>query len=284
MRLGFTTSIFTKPLELGEVNLGGLVDFAETQGFTAIELRDDDALVAMSDVENFVKDAKAKGIEIFYAIKNDMLETGDRTLVRRGIERAALCGDGAVMRMLASMSALATEGKKGYTRAETDRIAQIAAEYAGMAQEKGIVLALEHTREPLFGDGETYFGLDDIFKTLTATGGVPANLGITFDPANAMFTALCKAPTTAEKVFEFLEANAQLVYVVHYKTTRGGKPTPAITDADIDNEKLFAALAKVYDGIICVEIPGAAGLAECHRNIDASLEYLRKQGLMGYFS
>lgn len=284
MRLGFTTSIFAKPLASGEVNLGGLVDFAEEQGFTAIELRDDDAALSTSEVENFVRDAQAKGIEITYAIKNDMFEPNDKALFKRGVERAALCGEGTVLRFLASMSALAPEEKKGYTLQEIEHIVRTISEYAGIADEKGVLLAVEHTREPLAGDGETYFGLYDIFKVLSATGGVPANLGITFDPANAVFTALCKATATPEKVLQFIEGNSQYISLVHYKTTKDGKPTPVITDADIENEALFAALAKVYDGIVCLEIPPASGLAECHRNVDASLEYLRKVGLMGYFA
>ena len=284
MRLGFTTSIFAKPLASGEVNLGGLVDFAEQQGFAAIELRDDSASYAVEVVQDFVKDAQAKNVEITYAIKNDMFEEGDRALFERGVERAALCGEGAILRLLAAQSALAAPDKKGYTKQEIQRIAQIVANYAQMADKKGIFLAMEHAKEPLYGDGATYFGLDDVFKELDSSGGVPTNLGITFDPANAVYVTLCKAPTTPDKVLQFLETHNQYIALVHYKTTVNGKTTPVITDADIENEGLFAQLAKVYDGIVCVEIPGAAGLAECHKNIDESLNYLRKLGLMGYFA
>ena len=283
MRLGFTTSIFTRPLAAGEVNLGGLVDFAEEQGFTAMELRDEEASYGLDVVGDFVKDTGAKSIEVTYAIKNDMFEQGDEEHFRRGLERAALCGDGAVMRILASQSALAAAGKKGYTRDEVEKIARVAASYCDIAEEKGIFLAIEHAREPLFGDGSTYFGLADILETLEASDGIPANLGVTFDPANAVFTALCKAPTTSDEVLEFLDTKNQFIALVHYKTTRNGELTPVITDADVENEALFAKLAKVYDGIVCVEIPGAGDLAECHRNIDASLDYIRKMGLMGYF-
>jgi len=284
MRLGFTTSIFAKPLASGEVNLGGLVDFAEQQGFAAVELRDDDANCRLSDVQDFVKDAKAKDIEVTYAIKNDMFEPSDKALFERAVERAALCGEGTVLRLLGSQSALGGPEKKGYTAQETDRIAKIATEYANAADAKGIFLAMEHAREPLYGDGATYFGLDDILRVLEAAGGTPTNFGITFDPANAVYSALCKAPTTPDKVMMFLETHNQYVTLVHYKTTQGGKCTSVIADADIENETLFAALEKVYDGIVCMEIPGAATLGECHKNIDASLAYIRKLGLMGYFA
>jgi hypothetical protein len=284
MRLGFTTSVFARPLATGEVNLGGLVDFAEEQGFVAIELRDEDAAYGLGDVQDFVKDTSAKSIEVTYAIKNDMFLPEDEALVRRGIERAALCGDGAIMRILASQSALAPADKKGYTADEIEKLARISVDYSKIAEEKGIYLAVEHAREPLYGDGQTYFGLADLLKALEASGAMPGNFGITFDPANAVYTSLCKAPTTADKVFEFLDTQSQHVTLVHLKTTVEGKTTPTLQDADIENEALFSKLSKVYDGIICVEIPAASDLAECRRNIDASLEYLRKQGLMGYFA
>ncbi len=284
MRLGFTTSIFAKPLAAGEVNLGGLVDFAEEQGFRAVELRDEEASYSLGEVGDFVKDAGAKEMEVTYAVRNDMLQSGDEALIVRALERAALCGEGAIMRMLGSMSALAAADRKGYTRDEVVRIAGIAVRYSALAEEKGVILAMEHTREPLFGDAETYFGLADVLDEVGKHEEQVAAFGITFDPANAVFTALCKAPTSEEKVFEFLEAYNEYVGLVHYKTTRGGAPTSVIADADIDNEALFARLAKVYDGIVCLEIPGAADLHECRRNIDASLDYIRKNGLMGYFA
>jgi hypothetical protein len=186
--------------------------------------------------------------------------------------------------MLAAQSALAAPEKKGYTQDEVGRIARIAAEYAAVADKKGVFLAIEHAREPLYGDGATYFGLDDVFKAVTGSGEVPTNLGITFDPANAVFTALCKAPATPDKVMQFLETHNQYIALVHYKTTQKGKPTPVIADADVENEPLFAELAKVYDGIVCLEIPGVGTLGECHKNIDESLNYIRKLGLMGYFA
>ncbi|MCD6404839.1 MAG: sugar phosphate isomerase/epimerase [Planctomycetes bacterium] len=284
MKFGITTNIFREPLASGEVNLGGLVDFAEDEGFSAIEVRDDEASLAVDNVQDFLKDAGAKGIEVSYAIANDMLQEDDRALVDRGIERAALGGDGAILRLLASQSALAPKEKSGYTAGEIRAISDKAREYAGRAAGKGVFLAIEHAREPLRGDGQTYFGLEDIFDALQRSGGVPANIGITFDPANAVFKSLCKAPTEPGKVLEFLEAHSEHIALVHYKTTSGGEPTPVITDSDIDNEALFAGLSKAYDGIVCLEIPSAGDLAECRANIEASLEYLRKVGLMGYFA
>jgi len=284
MRLGLTTNIFSEAVGAGEVNLGGIVDFADAEGFSAIEVRDDEASLEMAELEGFVKDAAARGIEISYAVKNDMLQRGDRALIERGIERAAACGEGTVLRFLASQSALAAEGRKGYTAEEVSLVAERARAYAAAADEMEVSMALENAREPLYGDEETFCGLHDIFVEIEHSGGVPGGLGITFDPANAVFLGFCKNPTTPAQVLEFLSTHSQYIAMVHFKTTRAGKPTPVIGEADINNEALFENLARVYNGVVCVEIPPAGDLLECRRNIEASLDYLRSSGLMGYFA
>ncbi len=284
MRLGFTTNIFAEALRSGEANLGGLIELAEEEGFSAIEVRDDGASVPSGELKGFVKDAAARGIEISYAIKNDMFHADDRSLVAEGIERAAICGEGTVLRILAAPSALATSDKKGYTRAELERVVSVSADYAAVAREKEVSIAIENTREPLYGDGATWFGMHDILDALESSGSMPGNLGLAFDGANAVFKSLCRAPAEPGRVLEFLAQHRQYVALVHYKTTRNGELTPVIADADIDNEALFEELGEGYDGVVCLEIPPAPDLAVCRRNVETSLDYLRKAGLFGYFA
>jgi len=284
MQLGLTTNVFATALASGEGDLSALLDFAEEEGFSAMELRDADASLPPDEVELFVKDARGRRIDVTYAVENDMFASGDRQLVARAVERAALAGDGAILRILASQPALEAEGKKGYSRDEVERVASTARDYAALADESRVFLALEHAREPLYGDGRTYFGLHEIMDLLEEPDGPPRNLGITFDPANAVSRSICNAPATPERVFEFIEEHTQYIELVHFKTTRGGELTPTITDADIENEALFGALAKVYDGIVCIETPSAPGWDDCVESVTASLEYLRESGLMGYFA
>ncbi|MHC4712520.1 MAG: sugar phosphate isomerase/epimerase family protein [Planctomycetota bacterium] len=284
MRLGFTTNIFASPLRTGEVNLGGLVELAEEEGFSSIEVRDDEVAIPFGELTDFVKDAGGQGIEVSYAVKNDMFHPDDRSLLQEAVQRAALCGEGTVLRVLASPSALAATDKKGYTAEELERVVATARDYAAIARDKEVSLALENTCEPLYGDGETWFGLNDILRALENTGEMPGNLGLTFDPANAVFKSLCRAPAEPGRVLEFLSEHKQYVALVHYKTTKGGEVTPVITDGDINNENLFEELAKGYDGAVCVEIPPAHDLTACRENLEASLDYLRKMGLIGYFA
>lgn len=284
MRLGLTTNIFSEAIAAGEVNLGGIAELAEEDGFCAIEVRDDNADISIDRLEGFIRDAAGKGIELSYAVKNDMFHGDDLALIKRAVERAAACGEGTVLRFLASQSALAEKDKKGYTADETSRIAETARSYAALASQAEVSMALEHASEPLYGDGESFFGLHDIFVEIEHAGGVPGNLGITFDPANAVFLDLCKSPTTPARVLEFLTTHSHYVALVHFKTTRAGELSPIICDADINNDALFENLAKVYNGVVCMEIPAAAGLLECRRNVEASLDYLRSSGLSGYFA
>ncbi len=284
MRLGFTTNTFANPLRTGEVNLGGLVELAEEDGFSSIEIRDDEAAIPRGELRGVVKDAAGKGIEVSYAVKNDMFRPDDRSLLEEAVKRAAVCGEGTVLRILASPSALAAVDKKGYTAEELERVVTAARDYAAVARDSEVALALENTCEPLYGDGATWFGLNDILRALENTGEMPGNLGLTFDPANAVFKSLCRAPAEPGRVLEFLTEYKQYVALVHYKTTKDGEVTPVITDGDINNETLFEELAKGYDGAVCIEIPAAHDLTACRKNIEASLDYLRKAGLIGYFA
>ncbi len=283
MKLGLTTNCFANALGAGETDLASIIEFAESEGFTALELRDNSAQLPADEVRDLLKDAGSRQIALSYAVANDMFVDGDPALVAMAVERAALCGPGSVLRLLASQSALKPPEKKGYNALELARIAAIARNYADSARRSSVNLALEHAAEPLYGDGDTYFGLHDIIVALETSGGVPGNLGLTFDPANAVSVPLCKAPTGPERVMEFLSTHSQYIALVHYKTTDSGNLTPVITDADVDNERLFEELSGVYDGVVCLEIPPADSLAECKANIAESLEYMRLKGLMGYF-
>jgi len=284
MRLGITTNCFATAIASGEIDLAGILEFAGEEGFLAAEIRDAAGDIPLDELDAVVEDAASREMALSYAVNNDCLIPGDRDTLTGAVIRAAACGEGTVARILASQSVLAEKSRKGYTAAETDRIVMALRDYADIAAEKGIVLALEHAGEPLYGDGDSFFGLHDIIVALEATGGMPSSLALTFDPANAVFTALCKAPVGPEKVFEFLGKHSHYIAMVHYKTTSSGELSPVIADADIDNERLFEELSAVYDGVLCLEVPAAETLDECRSNVLTSLEYMRKNGLMGYLA
>ena len=205
-----------------------------------------------------------------------MMSGGDRDLFERGVRLASLCGRSTVLRMLASQDALRKAGKRGYSLADLEALKATLEAYGGVASASGVLRARENAREPLYG-GEGFFGMADLIS-----GAKPGDIGLTFDPANATTTSLCKSPSGEEEVLRFVDEFAPRVFITHYKTTKAGVVEAAIGDADVDNGKLLQTLSGPYRGVLCVEIPGSPTLKETAASVQTSLDYLRAKGLYRY--
>ena len=147
MKLGFTTAVFDKELKDKEVTLQDIIEFARTNGFDAIELRegcveeyDGDALRQLSQ--------RNEKIHFTYAIKNDCLDERDEEKVRGAIELAASLSGEPVLRLVADGGIIKSENRR-YTSEEKDKIANKLKIYADMAAQHGVMLGLENAREPM---------------------------------------------------------------------------------------------------------------------------------------
>ena len=278
MKLGITTNVFASQIKKNEITLEGVLNLASEIGMKSVEIRDDLCTLMLDEVRKLKEKADAKGLSLSYAIRTEMLATGDRALFEKGVLSASACGGRRVLRAMASQDALKVEGKKGYIREELDRLVKISNEYGEFAAKHQVLVAIEHAREPLFGDGRTYFGMSDLLERVEA-----GNVGLTFDPANATNVSLCKASSTVGDVLRFVDMHLKRVFLVHYKTTKGGKGEPTIGDADIDHHMLFERLKRGYDHVVCIEIPGTESLDLTRKNLRASLNYMKEKNLMGYF-
>ena len=282
MRLGFTSNIFAQPLKSGQVQLRELLPLGKGLGFQAMEIRDEEVGLSPREVQDLKKAADGAGIQLTYAIKNDLLTEGDEEKFRAALERASLLGERAVMRMLLAQSAL--KAKKGYSREELKRLIEISCGYASLAKEKKVLIAPEHAREPLMGDGASYFGLGEYLAGTCLLCEDFAYIKFTFDPANATNTSLCTSPSCGEEVLGFLETFKARIGLVHYKTTRGGAVQPVIGASDVDHRRLFSQLGKAFAGIFCLEIPGKADLESTKADLVLSLKFMEGEVLFQYFS
>jgi sugar phosphate isomerase/epimerase len=275
MKLGLTTNVFAGPLKNREIDLEGIIDFAAGLQIRSIEIRDDGATLNEDGVGSLVKRAGERGLSLSYAIKNDMLAAGDSELFGRAVRLASLCGPKTVLRMLASQDALKTDGKRGYSASDLEALKHAAQDYEKVAEASGVVMAIENARDPLYGGGG-FFGMADLIASFGSR-----TIGLTFDPANATNISLCTSPSDEAEVLRFIDEVGTSIFLAHYKTTRRGVVQSTIDDpADVDNASLLSRLSKVYDGVLCVEIPGSPGLRETRASVEASLVYLRaKEGL-----
>ena len=276
MKLGITTNVFAGPLKSREVDLEDVLAFAARTGIGSVELRDDSASLGESRVSSLASTARHSGIVLSYGIKNDMMAPDDRTLFERAVNLAALCGEGSVLRMLASQDALKPDGKRGYSAEDLSSLRAATEEYGKVASASGVVLAIENARDPLFG-GEGYFGIADLVRDVSS-----GNVGLTFDPANATNLTLCKSPSGEAEVLRFVDEMGPRIKLTHYKTTSSGIVQSSIGTADVDNNSLLSRLSKVYKGVLCIEIPGSPGLEETRSSIEASLNYLTAKGLVKF--
>jgi len=282
MRLGFTSNIFAQPLKSGQITLKELLSLGKEHRFRAMEIRDDEVGLSIQEVEDLKKTADGLGIQLTYAIKNDMLTPGDEEKHRAALERASLLGEWTVMRMLLAQSAL--KGKKGYTREELGQLIGISCRYGAYAKEKKVIMAPEHAREPLMGDGVSFFGLGEYLAGTCLLCEDSSAIKFTFDPANATNASLCTSPSCGEEVLGFLETFRARIGLVHYKTTQGGAVQAVIGPADVENRRLLAQLQKAYAGIFCLEIPGKADLEGTKADLASSLQFMEREGLLSYFS
>jgi sugar phosphate isomerase/epimerase len=276
MKLGITTNVFAGPLRNREIELKGIIDLAPKFGMKAVEIRDDAASLDEVRVESLVSMARTNGLVLTYGIKNDMSLPEDRGVFERGVRLASLCGRDTVLRVLASQDSLKAEGKTGYSAAELERFISIAEKYGGLASASSVLVAIEHAREPLYRAGR-FFGMSDLMSGIKTK-----SVGLTFDPANSTTKSLCRSPSTESEVLKFLEEFGSRIFITHFKTTRNGAVSAAISDADVDNQRLLESLSKVYRGILCIEIPGAPTLNETMANLQASIDYIRLRGLSKY--
>lgn len=282
MKLGFTSNIFSQPLKSGQIKLADLLFLGKEVGLRAMEIRDDEVSLGLREVGDLKDQADGLGIQLTYAIKNDLFTAGDEEKFEAALDRAALLGERTVMRMLLAQSAL--KEKKGYTRKELKQLIEISCHYAGLAKAKGVIMAPEHAREPLMGDGTIYFGLGEYLAGTCLLCEDSPFIKFTFDPANTATTTLCTSPSCGEEVLGFLETFKARIGLVHYKTTQNGAVQPTIGPAEVNDNRLFSQLSQAYGGIFCLEIPGKGNLEDTRADLTASLNYLEKAGLLSYFS
>ena len=276
MKLGITTNVYAGPLKSHEIELEGIIDLAPSLSIRVVEIRDDLASLEEARVKSLVSRAREKGLALTYAIRNDMMAGGDKALFERGAKLASLCGTDCVLRILASQDSLKAEGKQGYSSTDLQKLKSTSEVYGGIASASGVLVAIEHARDPLYGTGG-YFGISDLIR-----GVQSKSVGLTFDPANATNKSLCKSPSTERDVLRFIDELGTRIFMTHYKTTSNGAVQSTLGDADVDNARLLETLSRVYHGVLCIEIPGSATLKETNASLQASVSYLREKGLFRY--
>jgi len=132
------------------------------------------------------------------------------------------------------------------------------------ASQQGVILSIENVGQTIAGMTLLVRMVRDRFPK-----DVGRFLGICPDPANQ----LPRYPDS-DPVAEIESTPLDVLKIVHFKQTRGGKPHPTIDSGDVDCLRQMSVLQKIgYRGAIVMEIPPHEKVME---NLSASFAYLKK--------
>jgi sugar phosphate isomerase/epimerase len=137
------------------------------------------------------------------------------------------------------------------------------AKLAREAAQNGITLSIENVGQPI---RSMTFLVQAARKRLTTKDG--AHLGICPDPANQVGRYPASDP-----IGEIEATPMDMLKIVHFKQSRGGKTYPTIDTGDVDCPRQLKMLVRRgYKGAAVLEIPPHE---DAFNNLSASLAYLR---------
>lgn len=272
VKLGFSTQNFLTSMPVGVDNLKEIIDYASTEGYTFIELRDPSAELTPVDCKVLASHAKEKNMEVIYEIHKDLFNPDFITVFNRAVTNTIIFGKPGILRSILSWSEFVEdEGKTGWTQEELDFMTNLADSCAGIAKAQNVQLILENIIEPWFGN-EGGFGLSDFF-------GATSEVGLQFDTANP-FLPSCRGMADPEKVAKHLGQISGRWFTTHLKSGKDGAFQPVLTENPMSYTRIFGLMSEHGITYAALELTGVQDKQQCFDNHAASIEYLRAIGIV----
>lgn len=270
LKLGFTTQNFTEALPVSVDNKKTLIDYAAEHGYAWIELRDADASLTVDDCEELAAYAQKKDIEVAYSTQRALLDPDFWDVFSSGLECAPkFDGPGTIRALASGQKFIENEEKQGYTATELDSLVARANRAADMADEHDLQLVVENALDPLTGEGESYYGLDDFFERANP------NVGWQIDTGNPFGVA--RVPATAEEARSFLKTHIDRLHYIHLKSSQEGEPQPTLGPNPLEFGFVFDQLAQHDVPYIALELSAPETLETAKQNHQQSLDFLRQE-------
>lgn len=272
VKLGFSTQNFLNCLPLDVDNLTALLDFAASEGYAFIELRDPSADLSPEECRVLAAYAREKDIEVLYEIHKDLFSPEFKAVFDRGVRNTTAFGQPGILRSILSWSEFAADGDKtGWTDRELDHLASLADQCAAEAREKNIQFVLENIIEPWFGNDGGY-GLADFFQRTTL-------IGLQFDTANP-FLPSCRAPADPDAVAEHLEQIADRWFTSHLKCGKEGAFQPMLEENPMPYQQVLDLMSRNCVKYAALELLSVGDKQACFNNHHKSIEYLASLGIV----
>ncbi|MHC4122862.1 MAG: TIM barrel protein [Planctomycetota bacterium] len=273
LKLGFTTQNFIKCVPVTLENAKKFVDYAESEGYSLIELRDPNAVLTLQQCQKIADYARSKNIEIAYAIQRGILDSDFDQIFARGVKNAPVfTGPKTIRAITGCQEYEEDENKKGWTAEELDRLVKKANKAAKLAKQNSLQLVLENAFSALKGDSKTYYGISDLFAK------ADKSVDWQFDTGN--FFIAPRVDITSGQVEEFLVNNIGKLHYIHLKTARNTQAQDALGDNELDFDIIFSIMSKHNIPYVAIELNALEDEKQMYKNHDKSIEYLKARGFI----
>ena len=270
LKIGFLNVNFIKQWPLGMENAKKSIDFANQNGFAWIEIRDPFAMLKLSECRELAAYAKAKGIEVAYAMNIGLLDSNFWEVFSRGLANAAVFEGPRTIRTAGpGMEFVNNEKKTHWTFAELQKAVETANQAANLAKMVGLQYVVENGVEALKGDGVSTFGTVELF------GNANSNLGFQLDTGN--FFIVSRVFSKPEDALAFIDKYGARTGYMHLKTSKDHKIQMVIGDNELDFDKIFAVAAKNKMLYVGFELDQPPTLDEAVQNHLKSITYLKEK-------
>lgn len=151
LKIGFSTQNFQKAMPMTVESLTELMGYATKEGYSFIELRDDQATLSAADCKVLAKVAQKNRIEVIYEIQKNLLDSGYFDVFKRGLANTLFFPKPGMLRALLSKSEFETNSpKKGWSKKELVQLIELSDRCAALAKRHNIKFIVENLNEPFF--------------------------------------------------------------------------------------------------------------------------------------
>lgn len=275
LRLGFSTQNFLAAMPNNVGNLTEIIEYASKEGYNFIELRDElaklttDECIALADV------AKKNNIDVIYEIHKNPLDSGYFEIFEKGLANTKLFPGPGILRTVVSKSEFDKDpAKKGWTKEELKQLDILTDSCAQIAKNQNVDFIVENFNEAFFGDGTTYFGINDLFSSTSL-------VGFQLDMSN-MFRKPTRDMTEPDKVVQYLKTMGNRWVTTHLKTVlvKGGDMQPRLTDNPLPVEKVVELMGQQNVLYAAFELASVPDKQQCFANHAASVQFLKDKGIL----
>jgi hypothetical protein len=302
LQIGFSTQNFQKALPVNVANLIDFIDYASTEGYQFIELRDNLATLTGEECLQLANHAKDKKIDVIYEIQTNPLDTAFLKVFGKALSNTLLFPGPGILRSLVSQSEFdADSTKKGWSKDELTRVAYLLDSCAAVAKAKKVQLIVENMNEPFFGDSAATgatpapglapshahtiapspialtaalpnYGLNNLFASTSI-------VGLQFDIGNA-FRNSSRRKADPAQVGQWLPTLGPRWVTSHLKTLQQGTSQPFLTDNPMPVEEVIDLMGRQQVKYATIELLPVNDKQACYDNHAKSIRFLKDKGIL----